>query len=88
MIVSFGVFLSLLELIHDSVKSFSLVEKAIGFLENIFYSSESALCEVTSTGGAIQILFEAIEDESYITRQSVFSGYTSNMSKLQRKIQI
>ena len=63
-IVSSGVILSLLELIHSSVKSSPLVEKAIGLLENIVSSSESALCEAASIGGSIRTLVETIEDGS------------------------
>ncbi|RDY04400.1 U-box domain-containing protein 3, partial [Mucuna pruriens] len=69
LIVSSGVMLSLLELIHTSVKSCPLVEKAIGLLENIVSSSESALCEAASTGGAIRMLVETIEDGSLLSKE-------------------
>ncbi|TKY50474.1 U-box domain-containing protein 4 [Spatholobus suberectus] len=69
LIVSSGVILSLLELIHSSVKSSPLVEKAIGLLENIVSSSESALCEAASTGGTIRILVETIEDGSLLSKE-------------------
>ncbi|XP_061357509.1 U-box domain-containing protein 3-like [Gastrolobium bilobum] len=69
LIVSSGVILSLLELIHISVKSSPLVEKAIGLLENIVFSSESALCEAASAGGAIGILVETIEDGSLLGKE-------------------
>ncbi|XP_020225074.1 U-box domain-containing protein 6 [Cajanus cajan] len=68
-IVSSGVMLSLLELIHSSVKSSPLAEKAIGLLENIVSSSESALCEAAGTGGAIRILVETIEDGSLLSKE-------------------
>ncbi|KAL4374579.1 hypothetical protein AHAS_Ahas05G0195900 [Arachis hypogaea] len=58
LIVASGIILSLLELVHNSVKSSPLGEKAIGLLENIVSSSESALCEAASVGGAIRILRE------------------------------
>ncbi|TKY63201.1 U-box domain-containing protein 6 [Spatholobus suberectus] len=63
-IVSSGVILSLLELIHMSEKSSTLVEKAIGLLEHIVSSSKSALCEAASIGGAVRTLVETIEDGS------------------------
>ncbi|KAK2365489.1 U-box domain-containing protein [Trifolium repens] len=69
LIVSSGVIFSLLELIHGSVKSSLLAEKAIGLLENIVSSSESALCEAASTGGAIRILVETIEDGSSLGKE-------------------
>lgn len=69
LIESSGVILSLLELIHGSVKSSSSVEKAIGLLEKIVSSSESALCETASTGGAIRILVETIEDGSSLGKE-------------------
>lgn len=69
LIVSSGVILSLLELIHSSVKSSSLVEKAMGLLENIVSSSESGLLEAASTGGAIRILVETIEDGSSLGKE-------------------
>lgn len=69
LIASSGVIFSLLELIHDSVKSSLLVEKAIGLLENIVSSSESALCEAASIGGAIRILVETIEDGSSLGKE-------------------
>jgi hypothetical protein len=69
LIASSGVIFSLLELIHDSVKSSPLVEKAIGLLENIGSSSESALCEAASTGGAIRILVETIEDGTSLGKE-------------------
>jgi len=46
-----------------------LVEKAIRLLENIVSSLESVLCEVASTGGAIQMLVETIEDGSSIEKE-------------------
>ncbi|WJX65307.1 hypothetical protein P8452_49987 [Trifolium repens] len=69
LIVSSGVIFSLLELIHGSVKSSLLAEKAIGLLENIVSSSDSALCEAASTGGAIRILVETIEDGSSLGKE-------------------
>jgi hypothetical protein len=45
-----------------------LVEKAIRLLENIVSSLESVLCEVASTGGAIRVLVETIEDGSSIEK--------------------
>ncbi|ESW22921.1 hypothetical protein PHAVU_004G006400 [Phaseolus vulgaris] len=69
LIVSSGVMLSLLELIHTSVKSTPLVEKAIGLLENLMSSSESALCEAASTMGAIRILVETVEDGSSLSKE-------------------
>ncbi|KAL2335742.1 hypothetical protein Fmac_016955 [Flemingia macrophylla] len=69
LIVSSGVMISLLELIQNSVKSSPLAEKAIGLLENIVSSSESALCEAAGTGGAIKILVETIEDGSLLSKE-------------------
>ncbi|XP_027348033.1 uncharacterized protein LOC113859464 [Abrus precatorius] len=68
-IVSSGVILSLLELIHTSEKSSTLVEKAIGLLEHIVSSSESALCEAASIGGAVRTLVETIEDGSFQSKE-------------------
>ncbi|XP_061343829.1 U-box domain-containing protein 3-like [Gastrolobium bilobum] len=64
LIVSSGVILSLLELIQRTGKSSQLVEKAIGLLEHIVSSSESALCEAASIVGTIPTLVETIEDGS------------------------
>ncbi|MED6212780.1 hypothetical protein PIB30_086812, partial [Stylosanthes scabra] len=69
LIVASGIVLSLLELVHSSVKSSPLGEKAIGLLENIVSSSESALCEAASVGGAIRILVETIEDGSCLGKE-------------------
>ncbi|KAK7339592.1 hypothetical protein VNO77_20270 [Canavalia gladiata] len=68
-IVSSGVIPSLLELIHTSEKSSTLVEKAIGLLEHIVSSSESALCEAASIGGAVRTLVETIEDGSFQSKE-------------------
>ncbi|KAL4393847.1 hypothetical protein AHAS_Ahas02G0092900 [Arachis hypogaea] len=46
-----------------------LAEFAIGLLENIVSSSESALCEAASVGGAIRILVETIEDGSSLGKE-------------------
>ncbi|KAL1318923.1 hypothetical protein HN51_071201 [Arachis hypogaea] len=69
LIIASGIILSLLELVHNSVKSSPLGEKAIGLLENIVSSSESALCEAASVGGAIRILVETIEDGSSLGKE-------------------
>ncbi|KAK7395791.1 hypothetical protein VNO78_16361 [Psophocarpus tetragonolobus] len=68
-IVSSGVVLSLLELIHRSEKSSTLVEKAIGLLEHIVTSSKSGLCEAASIGGAVRTLVETIEDGSFQSKE-------------------
>ncbi|KAK7293467.1 hypothetical protein RJT34_16333 [Clitoria ternatea] len=68
-IVSSGVILSLLKLIHISEKSSTLVEKAIGLLEHVVSSSESALCEAASIGGAVRTLVETIEDGSFQSKE-------------------
>ncbi|OIV90324.1 hypothetical protein TanjilG_14722 [Lupinus angustifolius] len=69
LIISSGVILSLLELIHNSFKSSTLVEKAMGLLESIVSSSRSALCKAASIGGAIKILVETIEDGSLLGKE-------------------
>jgi len=68
-VVSSGVIISLLELIHTSEKSSTLVEKAIGLLEHIVTSSKSALCEAASIGGAVRTLVETIEDGSLQSKE-------------------
>ncbi|KAH1132132.1 hypothetical protein AAZX31_05G003300 [Glycine max] len=73
LIVSSGVMFSLLELIHSTVKSSPLVEKAIELLENIVSSSESALCKAAGAGGAIGILVETIEDGSLLSKEHAVS---------------
>ncbi|XP_016200344.1 U-box domain-containing protein 3 [Arachis ipaensis] len=74
LIIASGIILSLLELVHNSVKSSPLGEKAIGLLENIVSSSESALCEAASVGGAIRILVETIKYRGLILREGVMPG--------------
>ncbi|XP_054782765.1 U-box domain-containing protein 3 [Prosopis cineraria] len=69
LLVSSGITMSLLELIHNSGKSSEKVEKAIGLLENIVYSSERALNETSSIGGAIRIVVETIEEGSMIGKE-------------------
>ncbi|XP_027358770.1 U-box domain-containing protein 12-like [Abrus precatorius] len=73
LIVSSGVILSLLELIHRSVKSSQLVEKAIGLLENIVSSLKNALCEACSDGRTIRMLVETIEDGSLLSKEHAVS---------------
>lgn len=62
--MSSGVLCSLLQIIHNSEKSSDLIEKVLGLLENIISSSQNALRETASTGGAIRALVETIEDGS------------------------
>lgn len=69
LIVSSGIIMFLLELIHNSGKSCEIVEKAIGLLENIVYSSERALSEAASIGGAIRIMVETIEEGSMVGKE-------------------
>ncbi|KAF1877464.1 hypothetical protein Lal_00040180 [Lupinus albus] len=69
LIISSGVTLCLFELIHNSFKSSTLVEKATGLLESIVSSSRSALCKAASIGGAIKILVETIEDGSLLGKE-------------------
>ncbi|XWS30405.1 hypothetical protein CRYUN_Cryun24cG0114600 [Craigia yunnanensis] len=63
-IASSGVIYSLLQLIHCSEKASELTEKAMALLENIVSSSENSIQETASTGGAIRILVEAVEEGS------------------------
>ena len=63
-IASSGVIYSLLQLIHCSEKSSELTEKAMALLESIVSSSENSIQETASTGGAIRILVEAVEEGS------------------------
>ncbi|XVF14038.1 hypothetical protein REPUB_Repub09cG0022100 [Reevesia pubescens] len=63
-IASSGVIYSLLQLITCSEKSSELTEKAMALLENIVSSSENSIQETASTGGAIRILVEAVEEGS------------------------
>lgn len=63
-IASSGVIFSLLQLIHCSEKSSDLTEKAMALLENIVSFSKNSIHETASTGGAIRILVEAVEEGS------------------------
>ncbi|XVF60223.1 hypothetical protein PTKIN_Ptkin08bG0027500 [Pterospermum kingtungense] len=63
-IASSGVIYTLLQLIHCSEKSSELTEKAMALLENIVSSSASSVQETASTGGAIRVLVEAVEEGS------------------------
>ncbi|RYR74610.1 hypothetical protein Ahy_A02g009337 [Arachis hypogaea] len=57
---------------------------AIGLLENIVSSSESALCEAASVGGAIRILVETIEDGSSLGKEHAFKTNTNNHELIER----
>ncbi|KAF7819516.1 U-box domain-containing protein 3 [Senna tora] len=77
LIVSSGITISLLELIQYSSggsKSSEIVEKAIGLLENVVYSSEAALSEAAGIGGGIRIVVETIEYRGMILREGVMPG--------------
>lgn len=67
LIVSSGIIMSLLELVHNSGKSSEIVEKAMGLLENVVYSSETALSEAASLG--IRIVVETIEEGSILGKE-------------------
>lgn len=69
LLVSCGITMSLLELIHSSEKSSEIADKSIGLLENIIHSSERALKEAASIGGAIRIVVETIEEGSMIGKE-------------------
>lgn len=64
LIASSNVSFTLLRLANCSEKWSELVEKAIALVENVVSSSETAVEEITSTGGAIRVLVEAIEEGS------------------------
>ncbi|KAL7232646.1 hypothetical protein ACSBR2_010625 [Camellia fascicularis] len=69
-IVLSGVVVSLVQLIYGYEKSSELVDKAMALLERIVSSSESALKEAASTGGAIQALVEALEEGSPLCKEN------------------
>ncbi|XP_057791716.1 U-box domain-containing protein 4 [Salvia miltiorrhiza] len=69
LIVVCGGVIVLIRLVYESEKSSDLVEKAMALLESLVSSSQVALNQVSETGGAIQMVVEAVEEGTAACRE-------------------